>query len=61
MSFLPSSIFHYVVTLWLRASSNTLIILREFNCVCLFPLLLLTFSQTFNKKLKQPVCVEEMK
>lgn len=35
VSLLPSSIFHYVVTLWLRASSNTLISLHEFNCACM--------------------------
>lgn len=35
MSLLPSSIFHYVVTLQLRASSNTLIRLHEFNCACM--------------------------
>lgn len=35
VSLLPSSIFHYVVTLWLRASSYTLISLHEFNCACM--------------------------
>lgn len=34
MSLLPSSIFHYVVTLRVHASHNTLISLPEFNCTC---------------------------
>lgn len=35
MSLLPSSIFHYVVTLRVHASHNTLISLPEFNCMCM--------------------------
>lgn len=44
---LPSSIFHYVVTLWLCASSNTLISLRQFNCTCVCQLVLLHKSVLF--------------
>ena len=35
VSLLPPSILNYVVLLQLRASSNTLISLHEFNCACM--------------------------